>query len=399
MRRRAGAEDWDMPEPWPDFADAACAAPVFWNDHGHLWLFFGFPRLIGAPPFAFTTSDDNGTSWAPIEFPHFTAPIGRYVSQPINSIVRAKNGTIYIPTDSTGRDDDGNGSISAVWATRDNGRTWYDTGGRTAGRHTTIVMAQNGDIFGFGGKNSNIDGRMPLATSSDGGRTWTKSKTIFDPLSSGERPSVIRLVSGRLFFVADFNPHNEKRLHRDGAYVALSGDDGKTWKQKRLPGDILTVGYVTATQGPDGVIHIATSKNTVNYEIELNEAWVFAPDAALLPVPNSIGPLTKHTEKWPDGKLKAEWSTARANDGRILLEGPQTFYFEDGAPQWTADFHLGRKVGDEVFYRTDGSKQWQKTYGSDDEWTWLLFDAAGKQTAESRWRGKTLVDASFTEAK
>ena len=399
MRRRAGAEDWDMPEPWPDFADAACAAPVFWNDHGHLWFFFGFPRLIGAPPFAFTTSDDNGTSWAPIEFPHFTAPIGRYVSQPINSIVRAKNGTIYIPTDSTGRDDDGNGSISAVWATRDNGRTWYDTGGRTAGRHTTIVMAQNGDIFGFGGKNSNIDGRMPLATSSDGGRTWTKSKTIFDPLSSGERPSVIRLVSGRLFFVADFNPHNEKRLHRDGAYVALSGDDGKTWKQKRLPADILTVGYVTATQGPDGVIHIATSKNTVNYEIELNEAWVFAPDAALLPVPNSIGPLTKHTEKWPDGKLKAEWSTARANDGRILLEGPQTFYFEDGAPQWTADFHLGRKVGDEVFYRTDGSKQWQKTYGSDDEWTWLLFDAAGKQTAESHWRGKTLVDASFTEAK
>ena len=399
MRRRAGAEDWDMPEPWPDFADAACAAPVFWNDHGHLWFFFGFPRLIGAPPFAFTTSDDNGTSWAPIEFPHFTAPIGRYVSQPINSIVRAKNGTIYIPTDSTGRDDDGNGSISAVWATRDNGRTWYDTGGRTAGRHTTIVMAQNGDIFGFGGKNSNIDGRMPLATSSDGGRTWTKSKTIFDPLSSGERPSVIRLVSGRLFFVADFNPHNEKHLHKDGAYVALSGDDGKTWKQKRLPADILTVGYVTATQGPDGVIHIATSKNTVNYEIELNEAWVFAPDAALLPVPNSIGPLTKHTEKWPDGKLTAEWSTARANDGRILLEGPQTFYFEDGAPQWTADFHLGRKVGDEVFYRTDGSKQWQKTYGSDDEWTWLLFDAAGKQTAESRWRGKTLVDASFTEAK
>ena len=235
MRRRAGAEDWDMPEPWPDFADAACAAPVFWNDHGHLWLFFGFPRLIGAPPFAFTTSDDNGATWAPIQFPHFTAPIGRYVSQPINSIVRAKNGTIYIPTDSTGRDADGNGSISAVWATHDNGKTWYDTGGRTAGRHTTIVIARNGDILGFGGKNSAIDGRMPLATSSDGGKTWVKSKTPFDPLDSGERPSVIRLASGRLFFVADFNPNNEKHLHKDGAYVALSDDDGKTWKQKRLP--------------------------------------------------------------------------------------------------------------------------------------------------------------------
>ncbi len=400
MRRRAGAEGWDMPEPWPDFADAACAAPVFWNDHGHLWLFFGFPRLIGAPPFAFTTSDDNGATWAPIEFPHFTAPIGRYVSQPINSIVRAKNGTIYIPTDSTGRDADGNGSISAVWATRDNGRTWYDTGGRTAGRHTTIVMAENGEtILGFGGKNSNIDGRMPLATSSDGGKTWVKSKTIFDPLDSGERPSVIRLASGRLLFVADFNPHNEKHLHKDGAYVALSNDEGKTWKQKRLPADILTVGYVTATQGPDGVIHIATSKNTVNYEIELNEAWILEPDAAQSPEPDSTGPVTKHTEKWPNGKLKAEWGTARANDGRTLLEGPQTFYFEDGAQQWTAEFHLGRKIGDEVFYRADGSKQWQKTYAADDQWTWQLFDAAGKQSAESHWHGKTLIDATFAEAK
>ena len=117
------------------------------------------------------------------------------------------------------------------------------------------------------------------------------------------------------------------------------------------------------------------------------------------PEPDSIGPVTKHIEKWPNGKLKAEWSTARASDGRILLEGPQTFYFEDGARQWTANFHLGRKIGDEIFYRADGSREWEKTYGADGQWTWQLFDAAGKQTAESHWRGKTLIDASFEEAK
>ena len=399
MRRRAGAEDWDMPEPWPDFADAACAAPVFWNDHGHLWLFFGFPRLIGAPPFAFTTSTDNGATWAPVEFPRFAAPIGRYVSQPINSIVRAKDGTIYIPTDSTGRDADGNGSISAVWATRDNGKSWYDTSGRTAGRHTTIVIANNGDLLGFGGKNSNIDGRMPLATSSDGGKTWIKSRTPFDPLASGERPSVIRLASGRLFFVADYNPHNQKHLHKDGAYIALSSDDGRTWKQKRLPADILTVGYVTATQGPDGIIHIVTSKNTVNYEIELNEAWALSDSETASAAPFSSGAVTKHVEKWPNGKLRAEWGVARASDGRILLEGPQTFYFESGAKQWTADFHLGRQTGRELFYRDNGSIQWQKDFSADDAWTWRLFNAAGKQTAVSHWRGKTLVDASFAEAQ
>ena len=395
MRRRAGAEDWDMPEPWPYLADAACAAPVFWNDRGHLWLFFGFPRLIGAPPFAYTTSDDNGATWAQINFPHFTAPIGRYVSQPINSVVRAKDGTIYIPTDSTGRDADGNGSISAVWATHDDGKTWYDTGGRTAGRHTTIVIARNGDILGFGGKSSAIDGRMPLATSADGGKTWVKSKTPFDPLESGERPSVIRLASGRLFFVADYNPNHQKHIHKDGAYVALSDDDGKTWKQKRLPSDILTVGYVTATQGPNGVIHIATSKNAVNYEIELNEAWMLSDSEAATPEPNQIANVRERHENWPDGKLRARWSTGRANDGRILLDGLQTFYYQNGQRQWTANFHLGKKVGEEVLYRVDGSKLWEKTYGNDGTWTWRNFDATGQLTSESHWRGKTLLNTNF----
>jgi formylglycine-generating enzyme required for sulfatase activity len=398
MRRRAGAEDWEMPEPWPAFADSALAGPVFWNDRGHLWLFFGFPRLIGAPPFAFTTSDDNGVTWAPIQFPHFTASIGRYVSQPINSVVRTKDGVIYMPTDSTGRDDDGNGSISAVWGTRDEGKTWFDTGGRTAGRHTTLVLAKNGDMLGFGGKNSNIEGRMPLATSSDGGKTWSKSKTPFDQLLSGERPSVLRLASGRLFFVADYNPTNQKHIHKDGAYVALSDDDGKTWKLKRLPADILTVGYVTAAQGPDGVIHIATSKNTVNYEIELNEAWALSDEPAATAAPLTIAAVAEHRELWPNGKLKAVWSSGRASDGRILLEGPENFYDEAGNKLLTANFHLGQKIGEEIFYGSDGRKRWQKTNATDGSWTWRIFDAAGKQTAESHWLGKTLVGNNLDQS-
>jgi hypothetical protein len=261
------------------------------------------------------------------------------------------------------------------------------------------VIARNGDILGFGGKNSAIDGRMPLATSADGGRAWVKSKTPFDPLDSGERPSVIRLASGRLFFVADYNPNNEKHTHKDGAYVGLSDDDGKTWKMKRLPSDILTVGYVTATQGPDGTIHIVTSKNAVNYEIELNEAWIHSDSELASTEPETTGPVTKHIEKWPNGKLKAEWGTARVDDGLVLLEGPQTFYFDNGVPQWTATFHLGKKVGDESFYRANGTKEWTKSYNNDETWTWRVFDESGKQTAESHWRGKTLVDAEFAEGK
>jgi formylglycine-generating enzyme required for sulfatase activity len=402
MRRRAGSEDWDMPEPWPMFADAALAAPVIWNDQAHpgkVWMFWGFPRLIGAGPFCYATSTDNGATWSQVIFPHFPKPIGRYVSQPINSIARAKDGTIYIPTDSTGRDDDGNGSVSVVWATKDEGKTWYDTGGRTAGRHTTIVIAKNDDLLGYGGKNSNIEGRMPMARSTDGGKTWKKSKTPFDPLASGERPSIIRLASGRLFFVADYNPKNEKHIHKDGAYVALSNDDGATWTTKRLPSDILTVGYTTATQGSDGIIHIVTSKNKPNYEIELNEAWALDKNTgAGIASSDSVHDAHPFTEHYPGtGKVMATWSSGRTADGRVLLDGPETFFYPSGKVMWSITFHAGHKVGNESYLRADGTPVWEKHYAGDGMWTWDNFDASGRRISESKWRGKTLLSSDVPD--
>jgi formylglycine-generating enzyme required for sulfatase activity len=391
MRRRRGSEDWDMPEPWPYFADAANAAPVIWNDRGRIWFFWGQPHLIGAYPFAYITSMDNGVDWSPVQFPNLVGPVGKFVSQPINSVVRAADGTIYLPTDSTGK-----GAMSAIWATHDDGKTWVDTGGRTAGRHTTLVLSNDGNLLGFGGKNSDVDGRMPLAMSADGGKTYSVVKTPFDPLESGERPSVIRLASGKLFFVADYNPNRSKHVHTDGAYVALSGDDGKTWQMKRLP-EVLTVGYVTATQGKNGIIHIVTSKNHPNYEIELNEAWILdaAADATTTTVATSIDHVSRHQERYPDGSPKAVWSEGRANSGVVMLEGTETFYYTNGRIQWSANYHLGRKAGVERLLRENGTKKWEKTYSSNDTWTWAEFDEAGHQTALSNWKGKTLVDVKF----
>jgi len=402
MRRRAGSEEWDMPEPYPQFADAALAAPIFWNDPTHpgkIWMFWGFPRLIGAGPFCYATSNDNGATWSQVIFPYFPHKIGRYVSQPINSIVRAADGTIYLPTDSTGRDADGNGSVSVVWASKDEGKTWYDTGGRTAGRHTTIALAKNGDLLGYGGKNSNIEGRMPLARSTDGGKTWTKSKTPFDQLLSGERPSVIRLASGRLFFVADSNPTNEKHIHKDGAYVALSDDDGESWLIKKLPADILTVGYTTATQGPDGLIHVITSKNKPDYEIELNEAWVLDKNTST-DTSNTVAgdaPAQKIEVKDKSGRSVESWSSIQVPDGRILLDGPERFLYPNGKPMWSVDFKAGHKVGEERYQRADGTLVWVKKYSADGTWTWDNFDPYGKRIATSRWRGKTLLDSDVPD--
>jgi formylglycine-generating enzyme required for sulfatase activity len=397
MRRRAGSGDWDMPEVFPMFADAGLAAPVFWNDKAHpgkVWMFFGFARLIGAPPFAYMTSNDNGATWSQVMFPNFPKPIGRYVSQPINSIVRAEDGTIYIPTDSTGRDDDGNGSISVVWATKDEGKTWYDTGGRTAGRHTTIVIAKNGDLLGYGGKNSAIEGRMPMARSTNGGAAWKKSKTPFDPLASGERPSLIRLASGRLFFTGDFNDGKQKHAHSQGAYVALSDDDGETWTTKRLPADVLTVGYTTATQSSDGIIHIVTSKNKPNFEIELNEAWAMDKNAGAEPGQKEPPMVSSAAKKTAAG---ASWSAGRASDGRILLDGPETISYSNGKPMYTASFKAGEKTGEEKYLREDGTPYWTRTYASDGTWTWDNFDSSGKRIATSKWRGKTLLSSDVPD--
>ena len=406
MRRRAGSETWDMPEPWPDFADAANAAPVIWNDPGYknqpgqVWLFWGFPRLIGAGPFAYTTSRDSGATWSAVAFPKFPEKIGRFVPQPINSVVRTADGTILMPTDSTGRQPDGNGSVSAVWGTKDDGKTWFDTGGRTAGRHTTLAVGKDGQtLLGFGGKNSNIEGRMPLATSTDGGRTWVKSKTPFDQLLSGERPSVIRLKSGRLFFVADYNPTNNKHVHKDGAYVALSDDDGKTWTMKRLPTDVLTVGYTTATQGTNGVIHVVTSKNQPNYEIELNEAWVLDKEAGASAgaMSGAVTGMKEFTEKNAGGGKMAAWSVGRGADGRILLDGPETFWYPNGKMMWTIRFRAGERTGEETYFREDGTKEWMKVYGDGGDWTWRRFNGAGKQIAESKWHGKRMLSTDVPD--
>ncbi len=353
MRLRYGTEDWEMPEPWPDFADAADAAPVFWNDRGKLWFFFGSPRLEGAPPFQYMTSTDNGATWSAIRMPKLTGEVGKFTPQPINSVVRDREGTIFLPVD-------GAGGQSVLFASKDDGETWYDTGGRTAGRHTTLVLGKDGSLIGFGGKNTNLDGFMPKAITRDGGRTYEKSKTPFQPLGSGQRPSVLRLASGQLFFVADLFDKKKLGPAGAGAFVALSDDEGVTWSKRQLPG-LVTVGYTTATQAPNGVIHIVTSKNQPAVHIELNEAWVREGGAESPPPPG-------------------------------MISGPVVVRYPGGKPMWEARYESGRKTGTETWWTPAGRKQWEKIYPPGGTWVWKVYDSSGKLSAESLWRGKLLVD-------
>ncbi len=186
---------------------------------------------------------------------------------------------------------DGSGGESLLWASDDDGKTWLDTGGRSAGRHTTFALLKDGRILGMGGKNTDIDGFMPKAVSSDGGKTYEVSKTPFPRIGSNQRPTILRLRSGRLFFASDFVHLNTgsqpEGMGHLGSYAALSDDEGETWHIKKLIGaqpherqDIAdrmkgpTLGYAVATQGPNGMIHLIATMTNPCLHFEMNEAWI-----------------------------------------------------------------------------------------------------------------------------
>ncbi len=239
-RLRHGATEWDMPSSWPDMVDADDEGPVIWNDRGKLWLFWGSPRMEAGYPFQWTTSTDNGATWSPVQFPLFSSQIGPFSAQPINSAFRNTKGTIFLAVDGSKPP-----ISSELFASKDEGRTWYDTGGRTYGRHSCFVPLDNDVILGYGGKQSEIDGFHPQHISRDGGKSYEISASPLPALGGGVRASVVKLASGRIFYVGDMHLSNYRKLTPemapkgftgDGSYAALSSDNGKNWRIRKLTG-------------------------------------------------------------------------------------------------------------------------------------------------------------------
>jgi hypothetical protein len=295
-----------------------------------------------------------------------------------------------------------------LWATSDGGATWHDTLGRTFGRHTTFVLRKDGSILGLGGKNTGVDGFMPSAISHDGGRTYELGKTPFSQLNSGQRPCVIRLASGRLFMAGDYQPSKKTTkpasIKESGSYVALSDDDGATWRIKRLPGAFSlhrntgSVGYCVARQAPNGVIHLITSLNHPALHFEMNEAWIMS-DATLADedprmdqsAATTIASVQSHAENYANGRPHITWSSGVANDGRVLLQGRETWFYADGAKQHEADYRLGVKTGAETYWSPAGVKQWEWHHHDDGTSDWTTYWSDGSKRSESTWKNHELI--------
>lgn len=399
-RLRFGADEWDFPTPFLDIPDANDTAPCLWRDGNTIRLFWSNLHLRGNYPFQWIESTDNGASWSAVHYPQIVGTPGPFTPQPINTAFKGLDGTWYLSCD-------GLGPSSLLWASTDGGKHWFDTGGRTPARHTTFVLRRDGSILGLGGKNADIQGYMPMAISEDEGKSWQASASPFPPLGTNQRPTVIRLQSGRLFFASDFQRFDGYQppgfAHR-GAFVALSDDEGKTWHIKPLPGvqphenpehaqrmQGGTLGYAVARQAPNGIIHLITSMNDPCLHFEMNEAWILSdemPDETeiLQSRATQINQVKTFREFYPNGKLKAVWHGGVADDGRFLLEGEEIWYYPTGQKQWEVTYHLGRKIGMETYWDARGHKLWEWEHQANGRSIWRQYWENGQLKSESFWQ-------------
>lgn len=414
-RFRMGEDQWEMPDVFE--------VPIGINDHGpmldtapdgtvrHFW---GWPQLDHAYPFQYTESADNAEHFGPVRFPKFTNKAEYVVPQPVNTCVHGGDGTFYMVSDST------YGSSSVLWRSKDNCQTWENPKGRTAGRHTTAVELRDGSIAAYGGKNSEIDGYMPVAVTRDGGDSYTVSKTGFPALSSGQRPCITRLLSGRLVFCADYqNKKGQKpEAFKDvsGSYVAFSDDDGATWKMKTLwgtqqrkkspenYGGATTLGYSTLRQGRDGLIHLVCTNVHPLLHLTFNEAWL---DDTQMEEPSEqelmrstatklTGEQKEYREYYEDGSLRCIYHGGIADDGRFLLDGGEKFWYPDGGPMREGNYHLGKRCGTMVYFDRDGNPVRRFTYpdhpGEDmEEWFETFWPESDQVRTRTFYRNRKAV--------
>ncbi len=322
-RLRRGSDRW---EP----------ASVFWNgpdrnDHGNeVWwdgkdTIYHFNGLSsdatwGKLALVMRTSTDSGATWSPAQLINANHGLRNQV---ISGALQTRQGHIIVKCDAV----TGGSGGTAIHISPDKGRTWNEPGaGRPrpdfaqgksgawiAGIHAGLVQLADDSLMALG-RGNDINGRMPMSISKDMGKTWTYAASEFPPTNGGQRLVLMRLCEGPILFVGFtdssrnlkepkgmlFADASGRRRRVFGLFAALSFDEGKTWPVKKLitPGrDAATFdggawtrtftldathaepkGYLAATQSPDGMIHLISSKLYYRF----NLAWLrtSAPAAA-----------------------------------------------------------------------------------------------------------------------
>jgi formylglycine-generating enzyme len=308
-RLRKGATQWDAPDLFYKVPDRNMHATSIWWDRetGRIFHFQGVGVSYGWGDLAIfmQTSEDNGKTWCK---PHWINHEHGLRNMPIAGVIKTSGGSLVVPCDAvTG----GNGG-SAIHISNDNGVTWHDpgagspapeyedgnSGGTIAGIHAGVVELNDGRLMALG-RGDIINGKMPMSISVDMGNTWHYSASPFPPISGGQRLVLIRLSEGPLLFVSftgpyandegmEFTDKNGTMFRGYGLFAAISYDEGITWPVRKLvtPGvgeydggawtgkfktDATHAeprGYLAATQSPDKIIHLISSKLHYRFNLE-----------------------------------------------------------------------------------------------------------------------------------
>lgn len=348
------------------------------------------------------SSRDNGVTWTA---PFAVDPrlIGRH--QVISGTLITRGGVLIQNCDAVPGGDGG----TALHLSHDRGRTWVDPGegkpapefvaggvgeGTIAGIHAKVVELDDGRLLALG-RGDSIEGKMPMSLSDDLGKTWRYSASPFPPIGGGQRLVLRKLNEGPLLLVS-FTSGNRRQPEANGMtftdaegnefvghgmYAALSFDDGKTWPVRKLltpePGEYdggawtraftatptkaEPAGYLAATQTPDHVVHLISSR--LHYRFNL--AWLTAGTpfalAAARPLEGDLQPFLGKPEieiqqlftdeRFPnvtvalDGTVLATWGNRRIRLRRS----------EDGGKTWgepitiaEQGFHGGGTTVDET---------------------------------------------------
>ena len=373
-RLRAGRNEYDPPSLFLAAPDRCLHAMSMFNDgHGRIIRLQNIASGSSweNAPLTVSFSTDNGATWTQ---PKLVLPKERYGQAAHMVMFRGTDAALYQTADCTrtkdgvmilmDTDDEGRplhqGTVGAttLYRSSDEGETWEEltridwqfeklgkegeTAGAIPGIHGGAVMLRDGSFLGIG-RAAEIEGNLILSISTDGGRSWSYSRSQFPAIRAGQRPSMLRLREGPILFVsytglADLPGHNKvasfdepmtlarsesgmtftddagKQYTGYGLYAAVSYDEGKSWPVLKLitPGGpprrmfggghhhhfILDAthaepaGYTYATQTPDGVIHLISS----NLHYRFNLKWLQTSPTHLLKHVDQSPPLTRTAE-------------------------------------------------------------------------------------------------------
>lgn len=315
-RLRHGDTNWQDASPLYDMPDRNDHGTALWFDGEQtLYHFNGLSAAATWGPLALTlrTSTNNGVNWSPLRI---IAPEHKTRQMPIASFIKTTDGSLMLACDAV----TGGSGGSVVWISRDGGQTWFEpgagrptptftqgtTGAWLAGIHAPIAELSNGNIIAFG-RGNDINSRMPKSVSSDGGTNWAYSASLFPPVGSGQRPTILRLKEGPLFFASfgtglTFTNTSNGTFTGSGLFTAVSFDDGVTWPYLRLVSDdgpgrsVETTdgslfamshtnaeprGYLTSTQARNGIIHLISSRQ--HYQFNLKWLTTRPPSTLVTP--------------------------------------------------------------------------------------------------------------------